>query len=73
MPAYEITLPKPPEPPANDSRFAQRLRVFDMQYLLRNGHAGVITTVARNSTVAVDHLDSIFGEALKGVRPCLVL
>lgn len=72
MSAHEITRPST-IPSANDSRFTQRLRVFELTYRLRNGHVGMLTTVARNSSLAIDHLATIYGDSLRGVKPLQVL
>lgn len=73
MSAHEFKAPPEDGPPANDASYHQRLRVFDMHYRLHNGHAGQLTTVARNSTAGIEHVAKIFGESLKGVKPLLVL
>ncbi len=69
MAAVEIQRPPVPNAPANDQRFNQRLRAWDMHTRLRNGHSCTVTTVARNSCAAIANVERIYGDAIKGVTP----
>jgi len=64
--AHETRLPAVP-PSANDQRFTQRLRAFALRCRMQNGSETTITTVARNSSDATLHAESIFGVYLRGI------
>lgn len=72
MAALEVTMPTTLRP-ANDGRYSGPMRGFDVKCRLRNGHTCTLTTVARNSTLAILHAEQIYGEQLKGVTPMVVL
>ena len=70
MPAVEIIMPRHAVPTANEPSFkARRLGAFDLSVRLDDGRVTTITTIARNSTDAIDCMDAVYGQVMKGVTP----
>lgn len=69
MPAIEIIMPRHAVPTANEPRFNARLGAFDLSVRLDDGRVTTITTIARNSTDAIDCMDAVYGPTMTGVTP----
>lgn len=66
MHAHEITTKPTLARPANAAYFHPRMRGFDITCRLPGGHETVVTTIAADSTIAIDHCHDAF-ECVIGV------